>query len=211
MDALELSPFSRLPDDVARRLLAGTETLGYRTGKVLFYQGDRADHAWLLLSGTIRSVMYRSDETSLDLGLLGPGDWLGLPEMLLNGPYLGDAVVMESSRVLGFGQLAFGRLRQNASCAEWLLAELARQQYTLHARVELAQPGQRVARWLLGRCGDGRSPIHCTQDELGQAIGLSRETVNRHLGRLQLDGLVSLGRGCVTVLDPAALAAWAGE
>jgi len=210
MDEHGLPPFVRWEEAVRRRVLAGAERLSFRTGKALFYQGDRATRALLLLEGTVRTVMYRSDETSLDLGTQGPGDWLCLAEMVVSGPALTDAVALEACRCLSFDKAAFTRLRMAPGGEDWLSAELARRCYALHARIELAQPGQRLARWLADH-GETPGPIVCTQEDLATTIGTSRETVNRHLGRMQAEGLVRVERGRITVLDSEGLAVWGGE
>lgn len=208
--AASFPPFDQLDEARGRRLWGSAESLSYRTGKVLYYQGDRMTRCFLVLEGTVRTVMYRTDETSLDLGTQGPGDWLGLPEILIEGPALCDAVALDSCRVLGFDRSAFDRLRRHEALAAWLPAELARRYYALHARVELAHPGQRLARWLIAHQGP-RGALLVTQDEAAAAVGTTRETVNRHLGRMQLEGLVRVERGRVTVLDAEGLKVWGGE
>ncbi len=208
--AKEFAPFQSLDVELRRRLLAASEPLALRTGKALYYQGDRSTAAYLVLSGRLRSVMYRTDETTLDLGTRGPGDWVGLPEMVLSGPCLTDVVALEPCQVLGFGTAAFGRLGEAPDTLHWLSAELARGHYTLHGRIELASPGQRLARWL-AREGAAKPVLTLTQDELAAAIGTTRETVNRHLGRLQAEGLIRVSRGHIEILAPEALTAWGGN
>lgn len=208
MDALRSHPpFDKLDDQTLR--VAGTEVVSLRTGKALYYQGDRAVKAYLVLEGAVRSVMYRSDDTSLDLGTQESGDWLGLPELILAGPALTDAVSL-GCRVLAVDRHAFAQLRTSAVFEQWLTGELARRCYALHARVELAQPGQRLARWLAAQQGP-RGVLLVTQDEVAAAVGTSRETVNRHLGRMQAEGLVRLERGRITVVNAEALGVWGGE
>ena len=85
-------PFSLLSADQRIRALAGTELEEYRTGRAVFYQGDVARRAFLLLAGSVRAVMYRSDGSTLELGTLDPGQWLGLAELVVGGHQLTDAV-----------------------------------------------------------------------------------------------------------------------
>lgn len=207
MDAKGFPPLDRLEDLALRRLLAGTQTLSFRAGKALFYQGDRANRTFLVLGGTVRTLMYRSDETNLDLGIQGPGDWLGLPEMVVEGPYLTDALPLEVCQVQVFDRSAFSRLRSYPEGEAWLTGELARRCYSLHARIELVQPGLRLARWLADHAS---GPIVATQEELALTVGTSRETINRHLGRMQAEGLVKVERGRLQVLDAEGLATWEG-
>jgi CRP/FNR family transcriptional regulator len=51
----------------------------------------------------------------------------------------------------------------------------------------------------------GSAAVSATQEELAEAIGASRETVNRHLGRLEAQGLLRVGRGAVEILDADSL------
>ncbi len=203
VSAKEFAPFRDLDPNLRRRLLAASDPVALRTGKALYYQGDRCSATYLVLAGRLRSVMYLSDETTLDLGTPGPGDWVGLPELVLGGPCLTDVVALEPCHVLGFGATAFGRLGEVPETRHWLSAELARGHYALHARIELAGPGQRLARWL-ARESATKPVLTLTQDELAAAVGTTRETVNRHLSRLQAEGIVRVSRGHLEILAPEA-------
>ena len=68
---------------------------------------------------------------------------------------------------------------------------------------------QRIARQLLAFAGefDPEQPlvIPMSHEDLAESVGSAREVVTRHLDRLRADGLVVLGRGQITVVDPAGL------
>lgn len=214
MSALEilagLPPFDRLAPAERRAALREATEVPLRTGKALCCQGDRAERCWVLVSGRVRGLMYRSDETTVELGRSGSGDWLGLAELLLDGSYLSDLVAEEHCTLAAFGRVGLGRLQQIAGMRAFLLRELAKRYCTLHARIELVQPLDRLVRFLLehasgaaGRAGE----VAFTQEQIAEAIGATRETVNRHLQRLQEDGLVRVSRGLVTVVDAGRLGA----
>jgi CRP-like cAMP-binding protein len=205
-----LPPFDRLAPVERRAALREATEVQLRTGRALCCQGDRAERCWMLVQGRVRGLMYRSDETTIALGRAAPGDWLGLAELLLDSPYLSDLVAEEHCTLAAFSRAGLGRLLELAGMRASLLNEMARRYCTLHARFELVQPLDRLVRFLLehvpagaGAAGD----VACTQEQIAEAIGATRETVNRHLQRLQDDGLVRVGRGVVTVVDPARLAA----
>jgi len=63
-----------------------------RKGKILFYQGDKAGIAYFVISGKINKIKYKPDETSMVIGRSMEGDWAGLSEVLLNGPYLSGSI-----------------------------------------------------------------------------------------------------------------------
>lgn len=60
----------------------------------------------------------------------------------------------------------------------------------------------RLARWLAGR---KTSELRMTQQELAQELGTAREVVSRTLKSFETRGWIRLGRGTVTILNPAAL------
>jgi CRP-like cAMP-binding protein len=200
-----LPPFDRLEPPALRAALREAVEVPLRTGRALCCQGDRAERCWLLVSGRVRGIMYRSDETTVELGHSGPGDWLGLAELLLDSPYLSDLVAEEHCTFAAFGRTGLARLLSLPGMREFLLREMARRYYVMHARFELVQPLDRLVRFLLDRAPGGAGEVACTQEEIATAIGATRETVNRHLQRLQDDGLVKVGRGAVTIVDAARL------
>jgi CRP-like cAMP-binding protein len=205
-----LPPFDGLEPAARRAVIREATEVPLRTGRALCCQGDRAERCWVLVSGRVRGIMYRSDETTVELGRASPGDWLGLAELLLDSPYLADQVAEEHCTLAAFGRVGVGRLLEVAGMRALLLREMAKRYYTLHARIELVQPVDRLVRFLLehsaGGTGGRSAEVAGTQEEIAEAIGATRETVNRHLQRLQDEGLVKVGRGVVTVVERAGLA-----
>ncbi len=202
LDGRQFQPFCKLDETLWRRVGSLAERRTLRTGKALWYQGESARFACLILSGSIRTVMYRSDDTSLDMGVFGPGDWLGIAELVVSGPSMCDAVPTEPCGILAFGRNAFDALLAMGGIKDWFLADLARRQYALYSRVELARPQDRLAAWL---SASGKKRVVCTQEGIAEAIGLTRETVNRTLSRMQENGVLRVGRGWVEIIDPDSL------
>lgn len=71
------------------------------------------------------------------------------------------------------------------------------------ARFHLAEA--RLALALLEMAGEGREIVGLSHAEIGQQIGLFRETVTNTLGTLKMKGLVNLGRRRITILNKKAL------
>jgi CRP/FNR family transcriptional regulator, cyclic AMP receptor protein len=204
-----IPPFDRLGQSERRAAFREATEVQLRTGRALCCQGDRAECCWVLVAGRVHGLMYRSDETTVELGRFSPGDWLGLAELLLDSPYLSDVVAEEHCTLAAFGRAGLGRLLEVPGIRAFLLREMAKRYCTLHARIELVQPLDRLVRFLLEHAATaaGRpAEVARTQEEIAEAIGATRETVNRHLQRLQDDGLVRVGRGVVAVVDAARLA-----
>lgn len=206
--ARALPPFDRMSIAEARAALRPARPLLLRKGKALFYQGDRVDSAHLLVSGSLRGLMYRSDESTIETGRSMRGEWLGLAEMFLDSPSLNDEIAEESSTLLSYSRSAFDELLQRASLTRFFLQEMARGYYVLHSRIGQNRPLDRLVHYLLSEDAQANhdGPLVCrTQEEIAAAIGLSRETVNKHLRLLQRQGVISVGRAEITILDAAAL------
>jgi CRP-like cAMP-binding protein len=179
---------------IAERLAVRTSL---RKGKALYYQGDRATFLNLVVSGSLRAIMYRSDESTLELGRMGRGHWLPLAEVLLASPCLTDTVAEETCDLICFPRESVPRLLEAPGMLRILTLELARRHYALHSRIELNVPQERILRFLEERFALSRDGIDCTQEEIAKSVGVTRETVNRHLGQLQEEGRIVLGRGVI--------------
>lgn len=61
---------------------------------------------------------------------------------------------------------------------------------------------QRLASYLLDESSQRKSDtLHLTQEQIAENIGSAREAVSRTLKRMKEKGLISVGRGCVHILD----------
>ena len=71
-------------------------------------------------------------------------------------------------------------------------------------RVASALLAQTIVRQAEG-AGESEVLIRATQAEIAQLAGTSRESASRFLATLEREGVVALGRGKVTVHEPARL------
>ena len=53
-----------------------------------------------------------------------------------------------------------------------------------------------------------RNVVYCRQQDLAFTFGLSRVSIGKSLKKLQDDGLIELGYGCIHFPDPAKLEHW---
>jgi len=175
--------------------------------RVLAYQGEEADRVFLVLRGAVRLLKYRSDDTCIVLSEVERGNWVGLTEALLACPFLVDAAAVPGTHVLSFSPDSLHRIRGRPAIQDHLLDCMARSTYRLHLRIEENLPLPRLVRFLLEHATPqgGTSAIDATQDQIAEAIGVTRETVNRYLRRLQDEGLIRVGRGTVELSRPEEL------
>jgi CRP-like cAMP-binding protein len=198
----DLPQFVKLGETAIRAAARSAEALCLRRGKAAYYQGDMARAAFLVASGTLRTVMYRSDESSMEVGRLGAGEWAGATELLLESPYLTDAVAEDACRLLVFNRSAFDALLGMNGMKDFFLRILARRLYTLHGRIGLTHPLARIVHYILSeREAAGGPDVKRTQEEIAEAVGVTRETVNKHLGLLQERELIRTGRGGIEIVN----------
>jgi CRP/FNR family transcriptional regulator len=221
--------------DETVRLLAATEVFGevepreleevakvavprhWDRGEVIFREGDVGDTCYLIRSGAILLTREHQDGRMVALAELRGGSLFGELAMFRGERRSATAEVVEPAAALALLANDMQRLvRRNPDLALKLLASLAERVSRTNERL-LQQSFQtvagRVASALLGqtktRQADGAPDadvlIRSTQAEIAHLAGTSRESASRFLATLERAGIVTLGRGKVTVHDPARL------
>lgn len=181
-------------------------------GRILYTQQDEAEALFLLKHGRVQLYRLTPGGKRLELATLEPGTFFG--EMPLLGESLrhafaeaiDDSLVCVVSRgdverliqvhpivALRMIEAMSGRLAQS----EARLEELAYHSVTARVVAVLLR---------LSRDG-GTDVIKATHQEVGDMVGALRETVTKILDTFQSEGLITLGRGHLRILDRAALRA----
>lgn len=181
-----------------------------RTGKILYYQGDPAEAAHFMISGRIKKIKYRTDMTSVIMGRAYAGEWFGLAETMAGGPCLCDIVTEEESETMTLSQSSIMKLTGFPEFACLIIRELAKGYYPLHAHLETRTPLEKLTRFIettvdtfgRRRRATGNYVIDITQENIAEAIGVTRETVNKYLQYLRDENIVTAGRGRIEILDP---------
>jgi CRP/FNR family transcriptional regulator, cyclic AMP receptor protein len=221
--------------DETVRLLAGTEVFGdldpdelrevaqvsvprhWDRGEVIFREGDVGDTCYLLRSGAIVLTREHQDGRMVALAELRAGMLFGELAMFRGETRSATAEVVEPAGAVALLAGDMQRLiKRNPDLALKLLATLAervsktnerllQQSFqTVAGRVASALLAQTVSRQADG-APDSDVLIRSTQAEIAQLAGTSRESCSRFLATLERAGIVTLGRGKVTVHDPARL------
>jgi CRP/FNR family transcriptional regulator len=186
-------------------------------GEVIFREGDVGDTCYVLRSGAIVLTREHQDGRTVALAELRAGMLFGELAMFRGETRSATAEVVEPASAVALLSGDMQRLiRRSPELALKLLASLAERVSRTNERL-LQQSFQtvagRVASALLSqtvsRQADGASDsdvlIRSTQAEIAQLAGTSRESCSRFLATLERAGIVTLGRGKVTVHDPARL------
>lgn len=198
-------------------LLALAEERSFRAGQVLFQGGDAGDGLYAIVSGEVRVAIEGADGADVTIAMLARGDVLGELSVLDRAPRSATAVAATAVSALHVTNGRFQDwLATHPRAAGPMLAELAKRlRHTDEQLAELALLGvdARLARRLWQRfaeASENRGPaagavLRVNQRELASTLGITRESVNKHLARLKAQRIVAIDGGEVTLLEPRAL------
>jgi CRP/FNR family cyclic AMP-dependent transcriptional regulator len=186
-------------------------------GEIIFREGDPGNTCYLLQSGAVVLTREHQDGRTVALAELRAGGMFGELAIFRGETRSATAAATEATEAVALLAPDVQRLiRRNPEIASKLLAALAERVSTTTERL-LQQSFQtvagRVASALLAQCvarqAEGAPErdvlVRATQAEIASLAGTSRESASRFLATLERDGVVTLGRGKVTVHEPGRL------
>jgi CRP/FNR family transcriptional regulator len=207
-----------LPEDLRASLDTLKTTGTYAKGDVVFHEGGRSHSVFLVCEGSVKLTTASADGKVLLLKFAGPGDILGIADVIRNTPF-GCSAVAADETVLGvIPSDTFLRFIRTFPDAGVRLTEVLSAQYKAAQRetrflafggTSLARLAHLLLEWAAERgvsTPEGiRIPSRATQTELAQAIGATRETVTRILGQLIRDGVLSRSADAIVIRDEGSL------
>ncbi len=213
---LERSPLFRgLSSATVERIAELAVQRGFRSGEVVFSQGDPGDALYGVVTGKVRISAGASDGREIFLNIMEPGDTFGEIALLDGGPRTASATATAPSQLVSIRREHFlGALEREPRLALELLrlcGERLRWTSGLAEDAALLDAPARLAKRLVSlgqlhgeRTKDGIT-VRLSQEELASFLGVSRQVVNQYLQEWKGRGWVDLGRGVVTVHNEAAL------
>jgi len=189
----------------------------FAPNQVIFREGDQSDTCYIVAEGHARALREHSDGRTIALARFGPGDIFGELAMFDDERRSATIEAMDDLSAFAVMSADMRRLmREHPDIAVKLVTSLGRRLRAANerlARQSFQTVQSRVASVLTGLveqaraegAGAGDVLVTATQAELAQLAGSSRESASRFLAVLERAGIVSQGRGRLTVHDPAAL------
>jgi CRP/FNR family transcriptional regulator len=209
--------FEELADEDLREVAQVTVPRRFAAGEVVFREGDDSDTCYVVRSGHARAIREHSDGRQITLATFGPGDIFGELAMFDDERRSATVEATDELEVLGIlGGDMRALLARHPDIAVKLVISLgrrlraanerlARQSFqTVQSRVA-AVLAQLVDQARAEGAGERDVPVVATQADLAQLAGSSRESASRFLAVLERAGVISQGRGRLTVHDPGAL------
>jgi CRP/FNR family transcriptional regulator len=185
-------------------------------GARVFHEGDRSDACYVIRAGEVRVTREHPDGRAIALATLGPGELVGELAMLDGGVRSASVETLSEVDLLAVSAADLkGLLERNAQITAKLVVALTKRLRETNERIS-RQSFQTVPSRVAGvlsqlvsedNAEQGRDgvTIRMNQADLAQLAGTSRESVSRFLAVLERAGVVRVGRGRVTVLEPPRL------
>jgi CRP/FNR family transcriptional regulator, cyclic AMP receptor protein len=204
-----------IPKKELQALVNVARVRSWQAEQVLFQRGDPGDGIYAIVSGQVRIVLEGANGTEVTVRLLTTGDVFGEFSALDGAPRSATAVTSTAVRALHITVPSFEAwLAAHSAVARPMLAQMAQRVRTTNdqlAEIGLLDVEARIARRLWQRFVDisaglprSGSRLQVNQRELASEIGVTRESVNKHLARWKARGVLSVGQGSVVLLDPEA-------
>jgi CRP-like cAMP-binding protein len=185
-----------------------------KRGATLFAKDNPGNSLYVVISGTVKISISSPDGRNAILNFAGPGELFGEMAVLDGQPRSADATTSTNCEIfvidrrdflpfvrsqptlaMKFIELLCARVRQTSDQVEQLILQ------DLPGRLASALLGLTAKRKLDAK----RSNIAITQQEIGEMVGMTRESINKQLRAWALRKWVRVEHGGIIVLDAAAL------
>lgn len=201
-----------LPEETAR-FKTLSEHMQLNAGQVVFAEDDHADCVYLVEVGHVK--IYHSTvvgKVSI-MSIRGPGDVFGVAGVLLGERRCAFAETVDSCKLWRTDGKVFENMLYEyprlAVQVAIIHGKYLRDAETAIGRLLSMDVDRRLA-WLLFRLASPvstpegekiRVNVRLTHQELASMIGSCRQTTTSALGRLQRDGIISLGKHYIEIVD----------
>lgn len=211
------SLFATLTDDELADVAEVAQVARFGAGEIVFREGDFSTACYVISAGHACAVRKHSGGRAITLARFGPGDLFGELAMLDDQRRSATIEAVEDLDAISIrGDEMRRLLRAHPDIAIKMITALAQKLRQTNERLagqSFQTVQSRVAKALSelveaapdAEGGNGGIVIKGTQAQLARLAGSSRESASRFLAVLERAGIITQGRGRLTVHDPAAL------
>lgn len=217
--------FRSLGDAEIEALVGAGRVETFRRRGVLFRQGERPDGCYVLLEGRVRLVRASVSGSNILLFVGAPGYWFGVATALGGIAATVTAEAATPVKVLRIPTpRMMGLLRGSEAIAAAFLRVTGQQVIRLVELIDVSRRGgapERIAAHLLFIDREFRHyaprpwadplPLPINQTDLSAMSGLTRQTVNAVIRRLDREGAIITGTRWIAIRNAAALESLSGD
>ena len=203
--------FASLPPALQVRIAQLAVLRRFRTGQYLLRQGDPPRGMFGLVHGRTRHVCAVGEEREVLMHVGGPGLWTGEYALLSGARAVGSVIADAPTHALYLSANGWQRIVDEEP--RWLahFAALIAERFATAFRAYADAHGLTRDEWLYSRLqlvaqverehGAPVRRIQLSQSHLASMVGVSRQTLNAALARLQRRGLVRVGFRMIELIE----------
>lgn len=186
----------------------------YSKKETLFQQGDPGEEFMILTEGSVKVELMNTEGKELTLTILTPFQFLGELALLDDVPRSATVISMEQSTLLSINKRDFARILESfPRMSIPIMRQLTRRVRVLTddiASMAFLDSYSRVTRKILNLADEmGKTTPEglvqidqsLTHQQLANLVGTTRETVTKILNEMKDNGLISIRRHRITILD----------
>jgi CRP/FNR family transcriptional regulator, cyclic AMP receptor protein len=206
-----------LTRDEMRQLAQNSTLSNHAPRETIFQKGDPGESMMAVIRGRVKICTHSMAGKELVLNIIDKGGLFGEIAVLDGEPRTADAVALEETDLLVLERrrlLPF--LIGHPETTIRLIGVLCKRLRQTSAHLEdvlFFEAPSRLARWLLRLAETFGKPVssgtridlRLSQQQIGSLVGISRETINKHLGDWARDGFIVVQSGFITILEKEAL------
>jgi CRP-like cAMP-binding protein len=208
---------ARIDEPDLKALVRRAEQRIYNPGQLLFQRGDPGDGVFCIVTGHVKVYLEGSDGGEVVVAVRTTGDVIGELSLLDHHKRSASAAALDQVKVARISTANFEEwLMAHPAAAVALLHELAqrvRETTDQVAEIAILSIDTRIARrlWMhFAEAAPDAQPkqgmkVRVNQSELASVVGVTRESVNKHLRRMKESRVIAIDTGKVELLDTSAL------
>jgi CRP-like cAMP-binding protein len=199
--------------DALKKVISERKSRVFKKGQVVYYDGDKGNGLYLVITGKIKTVKLAEDGRELMTGIYSSEDYLGINAMLSNESYSDTATALEDSLLCLIPKEQMEQLLnvypEVARAFIKLLANDIREkeeqllEMAYHSvRKKMAEALLRLHRQQVNEA----VTFKVAREDLAAMAGMATETVSRTLSDFKEEGLIEKTGSTITLLDVNRLA-----
>jgi len=223
---LELLSHVELFDGLSEQQILGicevVRTKSLKRKEELFHKGDDGRQVFIVNRGKLKALTTSIDGDDVVFSILGPGEVFGEVALLGGTRRTATVSAIEACELLVIDRRDFmafldshpdisANLLQVLALRLKRVSELVEDTLFLNLPLRLAKKLDSLAR-LYGQTVDGgiRVDLKLSQEEWGDLVGATRESINKQVRSWVDQGIVRVDKGYIVIQKPAELAKLAG-
>lgn len=197
------------------------ESLAFSRSEVLIEAYEKLQYVYFPVTATVSLMCWLEDGATVEVSMIGKEGMLGVSALMGREESFTQAVVLQPGHGyrVSIKSLLKVLIRSGGRRSGVLNRLIARYNQTLFIQMSQAAAcsrrhflEQQFCTWLLS-CFDRAhsNTLMMTQESIGIALGVRRESITEAAGKLQDAGLITYRRGCIELKNKAGLEAQACE